>query len=117
MLQYDLCTKVQAQSVPACLEGADVVCKAKTGTGKTLAFLIPALERVCPLLTPVSVPVLTTASTCTHDKLASRHHTTFFVPTRDSAAEQALHGLTSHTLQSCIGVTTCVMLFQSMFTR
>lgn len=24
-----------------------MVCKAKTGTGKTLAFLIPALEQVC----------------------------------------------------------------------
>ena len=46
VLQYDLCTTVQAQSVPACLGGVDMVCKAKTGTGKTLAFLIPALERV-----------------------------------------------------------------------
>lgn len=26
--------------------GVDVVCKAKTGTGKTLAFLIPALEQL-----------------------------------------------------------------------
>ena len=26
-----------------------MVCKAKTGTGKTLAFLIPALERVSTL--------------------------------------------------------------------
>lgn len=46
VLQYDLCTTVQAQSVPACLGGVDMVCKAKTGTGKTLAFLIPALERM-----------------------------------------------------------------------
>ena len=26
--------------------GGDVVCKAKTGTGKTLSFLIPAVERI-----------------------------------------------------------------------
>ena len=50
VLKYDLCTTVQAQSVPPSLQGVDMVCKAKTGTGKTLAFLIPALERVgiCP---------------------------------------------------------------------
>ncbi len=46
VLKYDLCTTVQAQSVPPSLQGVDMVCKAKTGTGKTLAFLIPALERV-----------------------------------------------------------------------
>ena len=46
VLKYDLCTTVQAQSVPASLEGPDMVCKARTGTGKTLAFLIPALEKV-----------------------------------------------------------------------
>lgn len=46
VLKYDLCTTVQAQSVPPTLQGVDMVCKAKTGTGKTLAFLIPALERM-----------------------------------------------------------------------
>ncbi len=46
VMKYGLCTTVQAQSVPPSLQGVDMVCKAKTGTGKTLAFLIPALERV-----------------------------------------------------------------------
>lgn len=46
VLQYDLCTTVQAQSIPPSLQGTDLVCKAKTGTGKTIAFLIPALEKV-----------------------------------------------------------------------
>jgi ATP-dependent RNA helicase MSS116 len=45
-MQYETCTKVQAASLPVCLSGVDVVCKAKTGTGKTLAFLIPAIERL-----------------------------------------------------------------------
>lgn len=43
---YINCTKVQAETLPATLSGMDVVCKAKTGTGKTLAFLIPGIERV-----------------------------------------------------------------------
>ena len=41
---YDLMTKVQAECVGPCLSGTDVVAKAKTGTGKTLGFLIPAVE-------------------------------------------------------------------------
>ena len=34
---------MQAQSIPTALTGVDMVVKAKTGTGKTLAFLIPAI--------------------------------------------------------------------------
>jgi ATP-dependent RNA helicase MSS116 len=45
-LRYEFCTKVQAMSLPACLSGQDVVCKAKTGSGKTIAFLLPAIERI-----------------------------------------------------------------------
>lgn len=50
MMGYELCTDVQAKAIPACQTGADVVCKAKTGTGKTLAFLIPAVEQVAPAI-------------------------------------------------------------------
>eukprot|EP01116_Phalansterium_solitarium_P021289 TRINITY_DN6559_c0_g1_i1.p1 TRINITY_DN6559_c0_g1~~TRINITY_DN6559_c0_g1_i1.p1 ORF type:complete len:662 (-),score=187.74 TRINITY_DN6559_c0_g1_i1:493-2382(-) len=46
VLGYELCTEVQAASLPVFLQGGDVVTKAKTGTGKTLAFLIPAVERM-----------------------------------------------------------------------
>jgi ATP-dependent RNA helicase RhlE len=37
-------TPVQAQSIPPALEGRDVVATAQTGTGKTLAFVLPLLE-------------------------------------------------------------------------
>lgn len=37
-------SKVQHESLPAVLAGKDVLVKAKTGTGKTLGFLIPAIE-------------------------------------------------------------------------
>jgi ATP-dependent RNA helicase RhlE len=37
-------TPVQAQSIPHALEGLDLVATAQTGTGKTLAFLLPILQ-------------------------------------------------------------------------
>jgi ATP-dependent RNA helicase RhlE len=39
-------TPVQASAIPPALEGKDVLATAQTGTGKTLAFLIPTLERL-----------------------------------------------------------------------
>jgi ATP-dependent RNA helicase RhlE len=37
-------TPVQAQSIPPALEGRDIVATAQTGTGKTLAFVVPMLQ-------------------------------------------------------------------------
>jgi ATP-dependent RNA helicase RhlE len=39
-------TPVQAQAIPPQLEGRDVVVTAQTGTGKTLAFVLPLIERL-----------------------------------------------------------------------
>ena len=39
-------TPVQAAAIPHALEGKDVLATAQTGTGKTLAFLIPVIERL-----------------------------------------------------------------------
>ncbi|CAN0077585.1 unnamed protein product, partial [Discosporangium mesarthrocarpum] len=46
VLRYDTMTKVQHQSIPVALSGVDILAKAKTGTGKTLSFLIPVIEAV-----------------------------------------------------------------------
>ncbi|HVZ60377.1 MAG TPA: DEAD/DEAH box helicase, partial [Terriglobales bacterium] len=43
---FSIPTPVQAAAIPHALEGKDVLATAQTGTGKTLAFLIPALERL-----------------------------------------------------------------------
>jgi ATP-dependent RNA helicase RhlE len=39
-------TPVQAGAIPPALEGQDVLATAQTGTGKTLSFLIPLIERM-----------------------------------------------------------------------
>ncbi len=41
---FSVPTPVQAQSIPPALEGRDVVATAQTGTGKTLAFLLPMVQ-------------------------------------------------------------------------
>ena len=37
-------TPVQAQAIPAALAGRDIIATAQTGTGKTLAFVLPILS-------------------------------------------------------------------------
>lgn len=45
-LEFELATPVQAQSFPVIMSGSDVVCVAQTGTGKTLAYLLPLLRQL-----------------------------------------------------------------------
>ena len=39
-------TPVQAQAIPAALEGRDLLVSSQTGSGKTAAFMLPALDRL-----------------------------------------------------------------------
>lgn len=39
-------TPVQATCIPEALSGKDLVAQARTGTGKTLAYVLPALHRI-----------------------------------------------------------------------
>jgi len=39
-------TPIQAESIPALLNGTDLIAKAQTGTGKTLAFILPILMQI-----------------------------------------------------------------------
>jgi len=45
---FTIPTPVQAQAIPPALDGHDVLATAQTGTGKTLSFLIPLIERMPP---------------------------------------------------------------------
>ena len=52
-------TPIQRDSIPLLLDGADVVGQAQTGTGKTIAFGIPAVEACDPEIGEVQAIVLT----------------------------------------------------------
>lgn len=43
---YSEATPIQAQSIPALLEGRDLLGIAQTGTGKTAAFMLPSIDRL-----------------------------------------------------------------------
>ena len=45
-LGFDCATDIQAEAIPLIREGRDVIGKSQTGTGKTLAFAIPAIEKI-----------------------------------------------------------------------
>jgi len=45
-LNFKFCTPIQSESLPIALQGKDVAGQAQTGTGKTAAFLISAIQRI-----------------------------------------------------------------------
>jgi ATP-dependent RNA helicase RhlE len=50
--KFSMPTPVQAAAIPQALDGKDVLATAMTGTGKTLAFLIPVIEQLLKQNTP-----------------------------------------------------------------
>lgn len=45
-IDYQRPTQVQAMTIPEALEGKDILASAPTGTGKSAAFLLPALQHL-----------------------------------------------------------------------
>jgi ATP-dependent RNA helicase RhlE len=75
-------TPVQAQAIPVAREGKDLVGIAQTGTGKTGAFLLPALERQIEkegLHTLVLCPTRELAQQVAEDARAFARHTDLWV--------------------------------------
>jgi len=50
--QFSVPTPVQAAAIPQALAGKDLIATAQTGTGKTLAFLVPVLDKLSTQNTP-----------------------------------------------------------------
>src|SRR5436309_8550976 len=63
---------IQEESIPVALTGRDILARAKNGTGKTAAFVIPTLERINPnssktqalILVPTRELALQTSQVC-----------------------------------------------------
>jgi len=55
---FEEATSIQSQSIPHIMEGKDVIGQAQTGTGKTCAFGIPAIEMLDSSLESIQVLVL-----------------------------------------------------------
>jgi len=45
---YEVASPIQSASIPLLLEGRDIVGQSQTGSGKTAAFALPAIEKVDP---------------------------------------------------------------------
>ncbi|WP_455208579.1 DEAD/DEAH box helicase [Kaarinaea lacus] len=43
---FDSPTEIQEKAIPSALQGQDIIASAQTGTGKTAAFVIPALQQL-----------------------------------------------------------------------
>lgn len=69
---YERPSPIQEESIPIALAGRDILARAKNGTGKTAAFIIPTLERIdinknsiqAILLVPTRELALQTAQVC-----------------------------------------------------
>src|SRR5512146_1156767 len=55
---FEEAAPIQAAVIPTIMEGRDVVGMSSTGSGKTVAFAIPAIEKVDPKLRAVQVLIL-----------------------------------------------------------
>ena len=57
-LGYETATEIQAKTLPISLNGEDIIGSAKTGSGKSLAFLIPSAEIILKNKNKTGVQIL-----------------------------------------------------------
>ncbi|MGG1676287.1 DEAD/DEAH box helicase [Neobacillus sp. NRS-1170] len=55
---FQTATSIQDAAIPVILEGKDVIAESPTGTGKTLAYLLPLLDRIDPTVQSLQAVVL-----------------------------------------------------------
>ncbi|HEY9120004.1 MULTISPECIES: DEAD/DEAH box helicase [Marinobacter] len=93
---FEYCTPIQAETLPYTLACEDLIGQAQTGTGKTAAFLITAIQSL--LETPIPKA----------DRFASEPRVLALAPTRELALQIAkdaeqLCGYTGHNVVTVVG--------------
>lgn len=95
-LGFEQCTGIQGEALPKTLKGHDLIGQAQTGTGKTAAFLITAIQRL--LENPIP-----------HEhRYASEPRVLALAPTRELALQiardaEALTRFTNHNVVTTVG--------------
>ncbi|XP_075519107.1 DEAD-box ATP-dependent RNA helicase 26-like isoform X2 [Primulina tabacum] len=93
---FEKMTLVQESTLPVILKGKDVLAKAKTGTGKTVAFLLPAIEIILQ-----SPPI-------TRDQKRPPIFVLVICPTRELASQAAGEANTLLKYHPSIGVQVVI---------
>ncbi len=57
-LGFELPSPIQSEAIPPALEGRDVVGQSQTGSGKTMAFAVPAMQKIDPAQAAVQALIL-----------------------------------------------------------
>ncbi|CAA7039001.1 unnamed protein product [Microthlaspi erraticum] len=91
-------TRVQDATLSECLDGKDALVKAKTGTGKSMAFLLPAIETV--------VKAMRSSDSSVHR--VSPIFALILCPTRELASQIAAEGKALLKYHEGIGVQTLI---------
>lgn len=55
---FEAPTAIQEKAIPAIVEGKDVICESPTGTGKTLSYLLPAIQKLDETKNGIQIVVL-----------------------------------------------------------
>ncbi|KAK8021761.1 ATP-dependent RNA helicase DHH1 [Apiospora arundinis] len=55
---YEKPSPIQEESIPVALTGRDILARAKNGTGKTAAFVVPTLQRINPKVNKIQCLIL-----------------------------------------------------------
>lgn len=86
-------TLVQSECIPLCLQGKDVLARARTGSGKTLAYAVPVVMKMLEAADKGPVPELGGV---------------ILVPTKELVAQ--VHGVVSQILRFCHDVISVEQL-------
>ncbi|VFQ73203.1 unnamed protein product [Cuscuta campestris] len=93
---YEKMTLVQEATLPIILKGKDVLAKAKTGTGKTVAFLLPSIE------------IVLKSNPSTRDQKLSPILVLVVCPTRELASQAAAEANSLLKYHPTIGVQVVI---------